>query len=597
MPESSSWLRWQVLSMVLAAFGCDSSLTSGLVFEPLPEALAPASEGPCAFVHTPSVDTRNELCPAGTYSGDVRLVNGRFEALRGCTRVTGSIQVELSGSDQLRALDALEVVDGALVITAASSIDSALVASRGLEQLRCISGDLKLSREAPVKGLSKLREVGGSLTIAAGALDAEAELPELQRVWGDVNSSVSQRMPALETIYGRLGPQPWAAAERHDAMRRLSYVGCSAEFTPCRDGILGCDFEAQSQHEVEQLAECRHARGDLQLQAANIRDLTALSRLQSVTGQLSIGPLSGDGVLPSLDGLDQLRSVGALSVQNLPELEDLQGLGLLERAGHIDLRACNGLRDLYGLDTLREVHGRLRLANNTALGSLAGTPALRELDELVIDGNASLTSLRGAASQVTRLTALTVEHNTRLKTLDGADALERTRNLFVSDNAQLVRLGRFPRLRSLDLLEVADNPKLTELGEFPALVGSDELELILRNNTRLPKLTGLERVAQAYNVSITGCHELTSLTGLRIKEIRNLLVLSNNSALTTLEGLDSLREAGFVKIQANASLVDLSGLSGLRGSSAAIELRNNFALTNTHMLAHFASVYLENDAP
>jgi hypothetical protein len=510
MPESSSWLRWQVLSMVLAAAGCEGTLVSGLALEPLPEALAPASEGPCAFVQTPSVDTRNELCPTGTYSGDVRLVNGRFEALQGCVRVTGSIQVELSGSDQLRALDALEVLDGSLIITAASSIDSTLPASRGLEQLRCISGDLSLSREAPVKGLNKLREVGGSLTIAAGALHAEAELSE---------------------------------------------------------------------------------------QAASIRDLTALSRLQSVTGQLSIGPLSGEGVLPSLDGLDQLRSVGALSIQNLPELEDLQGLGLLERAGHVDIRACNGLRDLYGLDTLREVGGRLRLVNNAALGSLAGTPALRELDELVIDGNASLTSLRGAASQVTRLTALTVEHNGRLKTLDGADALARTRNLFVSDNAQLVRLGRFPRLRSLDLLEVADNPKLTELGEFPALTGSDELELILRNNTRLPKLTGLERVAQAYNVSITGCHELTSLTGLRIKEIRNLLVLTNNSALTTLEGLDSLREAGFVKIQANASLVDLSGLAGLRGSSAAIELRNNFALTNTQMLAHFASVYLENDAP
>lgn len=302
MPESSSWLRWQVLllSGVLAAAGCESSLTSGLVIEPLPEALAPASTGPCAFVQTPSIETRNALCPNGTYSGDVRLVNGRFDVLQGCTRVTGSVQAELSGSDQLRALDAWEVVDGSLLISAASSVDSALFVSRGLEQLRCVSGDLSLSREAPVNGLSKLREVGGSLTAAAGALDAEAKLPELQRVWGDVNAPVTQRMPALETIYGRLGPQPWAAAERHDAMRRLSYVGCSADFTPCRDGILGCDFAAQNQHEVEQLAECVHARADLQLQAADIRDLTALSRLQSVTGQLSIGPLSGEAVLPSV---------------------------------------------------------------------------------------------------------------------------------------------------------------------------------------------------------------------------------------------------------------------------------------------------------
>jgi hypothetical protein len=360
---------------------------------------------------------------------------------------------------------------------------------------------------------------------------------------------------------------------------------------------LGCDFEARDQADVVRLQECKHARADLQLQAADIYDLTALSRLQTVTGQLSIGPLSGDGALASMDGLDQLRSVGALSIQNLPQLEDLQGLGLLARAGNIDIRACRSLKDLFGLDVLREVHGRLRLVDNTALAALSGVPALRELDELVIDSNASLTSLRGALSQITTLTALTVEHNARLKSLDGADVLARARNLFVSDNPQLTRLGRFPKLSSLDLLEVADNPKLTSLGEFPALPGSQELELVLRNNARLSKLSGLEHIARAYTGSIAGCNELTSLTGLRIQQIHNLLVLSNNAALTTLEGLDSLREVAFVRIQANASLVDVGGLSGLRGSAATIELRNNFALLNAPQDLGMAGMYVDNTAP
>jgi hypothetical protein len=602
MPEFSRSLRSHVFSVWLSAVlafapGCDGPLTSGLVIEPLPEALAPASEGPCAFEAIPDVRTDNALCPSGTYSGDVRLVNGRFEALQGCVRVAGSVHVELSSSDQLRALDALQVVDGALVITAFSGLDAAVRPSRGLDELRCVAGDVSLSRESPVNGLRKLREVGGSFTIAAGALQDGAVLTDLQRVWGDLSAPVSVRMPALETIYGRLGPQPWASPERRAASPRLSYVGCSPDFTPCRDGVLGCDFDVRDQRAVSQLAECKHARADLQLQAADIYDLTALSRLQTVRGQLSIGPLSGAGALPSLDGLDQLRSVGALSVQNLPELEDLQGLGMLEHAGNIDIRACSRLQDLFGLDTLREVRGRLRLVNNAALTSLSGVPSLRELDELVIDGNASITSLRGAPSQVARLTALTVEHNPRLKTLDGADELARARNLFVSNNAQLVRLGRFPQLRSLDLLEVADNPRLTELGEFPMLVGGEDLELTLRNNDRLSKLSGLERVARAYNVSVIGCNELTSMTGLKITEIRNLLVVLNNSALSTLDGLDSLREVSFIKIQANPSLVDLGGLSGLRGSAASIELRNNFALADTSMLAGLglASVYVDNE--
>lgn len=603
MPEYARSLRTHVFSVWLlaSATSCDAALSESLVFEPLPEALGATGEGPCAFARgaIATTDTHNEHCPNGTYTGDALIVPGRLAELQGCTRVAGSLRVELSASEQLAALDALQVVEGSLVITASSELDAPVRPSRGLEQLRCVAGDFGLSREAPLIGLSKLREVGGSFTIATGSLQSGAVLKELQRVWGDLSTPSVVRMPQLETIYGKLGPQPYAAPEWREAAPRLSYVGCSASFTPCRDGVLGCDFAANSQQDVTLLSECKQARADLQLQAVDIYDLTALSRLQTVRGELSIGPISGDGVLPSLDGLDRLQSVGALSIQNLPQLEDLQGLGMLVHAGNVDIRACRGLRDLFGLDTLREVSGRLRLVNNAALTTLQGTPALRALDELVIDSNASLTSLRGAPSQLTRLTALTVEHNPKLKSLDGADALTRARNLFVSDNAQLARLGRFPKLRSLDLLEVADNPTLIALGEFPALQGSDELELVLRNNTRLPKLSGLEHVARAYNVSISGNSELSSLTGLGLEHIQNLLVLSNNASLTTLEGLDSLRTAAFVRIQANASLVDLGGLSGLRGSAAAIELRNNFALTDTNMLANLgvAAVYVENDAP
>lgn len=603
MPEYSRKLRTHMLSIWLltSAAGCDAALTEGLVFEPLPEALAAASEGPCAFALDAITTTKleNDLCPNGTYTGDALVTNSRFAELQGCTRVTGSLRLELSASDQLRALDALQVVEGSLIITASGELDTELRPSRGLEQLRCVAGDLSLNREAPVIGLSKLREVGGSFTIPPGAMQSGAVLKDLQRVWGDLSAPTVVRMPALETIYGKLGPQPFAAPERREAAPKLSYVGCSQSFTPCRDGILGCDFEALSQQDVTQLSDCKQARASLQLGAAEIYDLTPLAKLQTVRGDLSIGPMSGEGALPSLDGLDQLQSVGGLSLQNLPQLDDLQGLGLLTRAGNIDIRECRSLKDLFGLDTLREIRGRLRLVNNAGLSTLHGTPALRELDELVIDNNTSLTSLRGAPAQVTRLTALTVEHNAKLKSLDGADALARARNLFISDNAQLTRLGRFPKLRSLDLLEVADNPKLVSLGEFPVLEGGQELDIVLRNNTRLAKLSGLERVARAYNVTISGNSELSSLSGLGIKHIQNLLVLSNNTSLTTLEGLDSLREVAFVRIQANASLVDLGGLSGLRGSSAAIELVNNFALTNTNMLANLgvASVYVENNAP
>lgn len=604
MPKCSRGLRMHVFSVGLGCasasfFSCDGSV-NGLVFEPLPEALAPASEGPCAFaLDAPAPVTNNEHCPNGTYAGDMLLVSSRLPELAGCVRVAGSLRVELSMSRELRELAALQVVEGSLVISATTDTDAALQPSHGLDQLRCVAGDLSLTPDAPLIGLAKLREVGGSFTLASGAMPNGTVLPDLQRVWGDLSAPTAVHMPALETVYGQLGPQPWAAPEWRKSAPKLSYVGCAAEFTPCRDGFLGCHYEARSQHDVTQLTECIHTRAGLQLEAADIYNLLPLSRLQTVRGELSIGPQSGEGALPSLDGLDQLHSVGSLSIQNLPELDDLQGLGLLARAHNIDIRACRALKDLYGLDALGELRGRLRLVENAALASLQGVPALRALDELVVDGNPSLTSLRGALSQLTRLTALTVEHNARLKTIDGADVLARARNLFISDNPELVRVGRYPKLRSLDLLEVADNPKLTSVGDFPALEGGDQLDIVLRNNARVPSLSGLGQIARAYNMSITGHSELSSLSGLKIKHIKNLLVLANNPALTTLEGLDSLREVAFVRIQANSSLIDLGALSGLRGTAAAIELRNNFSLTNTGMLANLgvASLYIENDAP
>ena len=93
----------------------------------------------------------------------------------------------------------------------------------------------------------------------------------------------------------------------------------------------------------------------------------------------------------------------------------------------------------------------------------------------------------------------------------------------------------------------------------------------------MSSLGGLERVTQAYNVSVSGNAALRDLSDWRIQHVHNAMLLSGNPSLITLDGLGALRDAAHLRVQANPRLRDLSGLSQLQPGSV-LELRNNPAL-------------------
>jgi len=152
--------------------------------------------------------------------------------------------------------------------------------------------------------------------------------------------------------------------------------------------------------EAAAFAGCRAVTGNLIIERSELSDLSALSELRSVSGELAI--------------------------RDNPMLRDLDGLERLERAGSLTLHA-NGLYRTVGLEGLRQV-GTLSITKNPLLISLRGFNHLRRVDTLVVSNNPRICAQLGWFPALVRVErSLTVHSNFGLSRHDVARLFTRTR--------------------------------------------------------------------------------------------------------------------------------------------------------------------------
>ncbi len=367
---------------------------------------------------------------------------------------------------------------------------------------------------------------------------------------------------------------------------------------------------------------------------SDINDLTPLSTLTSVGGNLNI---SFNPALTSLTGLDALSSVLSLIIEdNLALTEFCSLFPLLNINGLnggyivtgnainptqqqiIDAGACgtfNGnvtlstqadvisfgannystitgdltisgsdINDLSPLSTLTSVEGFLYIRDNSALQSLAGLDALTSVGgSLLIRNNAALTSLTGLDALESVGGFLEISNNSSLTSLAGLDALNSVEGfLYIQDNTALTSLSGLDALTSVGgTLLIQNNSALTSLTGLDAItsVGGD---LNIYNNavlTSLSVLDALTSVGGYINISTNAA--LTSLTGLdAITSVGGDLSIYNNAVLTSLTGLDAITSVGgLLNISNNAVLTSLTGLDAIT-SVGNLSVNSNPALTN-----------------
>jgi hypothetical protein len=290
--------------------------------------------------------------------------------------------------------------------------------------------------------------------------------------------------------------------------------------------------------EVAALEGCREVRGELYLGFESSADLRPLSELERVCGTLSLSSTAPFGLGPprdeqSLAGLEALEEVDALFISH-PGVRSLAPLSSLRRIQRRDVEndvlglfvLGSSLEDLSGLEHVTEIQN-VRVDGDASLRSLRGLRLPAEMHGLEVSGTnlADLSALAGVASvtytlyvdagAATDLSALSSLRRAASVSISGAALRD------VTGLAGLERTGYFSLQGSPLEVELPVFSALTQVGDlnFSGLSAPGELSM--------PALGTATSLYIADNARL----ELVSLPALTRVGTLNI---SNNAALATL---------------------------------------------------------------
>jgi hypothetical protein len=177
--------------------------------------------------------------------------------------------------------------------------------------------------------------------------------------------------------------------------------------------------------------------------SVGLTDLGMLSKLREVGGTLYI---VGNLGLTSLEGLEELESVGWLHIRRNHALTDLHGLDGLEDVQQISVFNNDGLVSLVGLPE-GLAPSKLEIGGNDDLLDLDGLPLLNAPGsgnpiEILVDDHESLTNVGGLATCCsTQPVVIVLSRNDALVDLDGLEPFQRFETLRLVDNRALADLA------------------------------------------------------------------------------------------------------------------------------------------------------------
>lgn len=330
---------------------------------------------------------------------------------------------------------------------------------------------------------------------------------------------------------------------------------------------------------------CNTVGGDVTVSGADIRDLSPLSSLISIEGNLII---ADNGALSSLSGLDNLREIiGGLDIHGNANLSKLNNLiGLSSVGGYVYVYGNAALSSIDGLSRLESVGsgqtaGSLNISSNAALRNLNGLTKIQSVgSDLYINNNPLITNLDGLTSLTSLGRDLNISDNPALSSLRGPDRLTTVgRNLVLYQNDALRDLSGLTNLTRVG-------------GDFS-----------IKDNDSLADVNGLISLNRVEgNLEINSNNALTHLDGLvSLTTVEGRLWIVLNRSLRNIDGLANLssiqsRAAGVddyfygFHIYGNDILNNLDGLSGLRTVGGNLVIRLNYSLRNVDGLTNLQSV-------
>src|SRR5262245_52173708 len=155
---------------------------------------------------------------------------------------------------------------------------------------------------------------------------------------------------------------------------------------------VACSGATQRPAEVAAAQPAKACQGDTVYGNAALERVSGCAEIQ---GDLRI---SGVTSLEPLAGLQQVH--GTLTIEDSPKLTDMAGLEKLSQVGTLVLKHT-GVFTTEGLEGVRKI-GRLAVAENPRLISIAGLNNAREVGQVVIVNNPRLSAYYGLLTGLER---------------------------------------------------------------------------------------------------------------------------------------------------------------------------------------------------
>jgi hypothetical protein len=326
--------------------------------------------------------------------------------------------------------------------------------------------------------------------------------------------------------------------------------------------------------------------GDLRISGTQLADLTDLSGLWDVEGDLMI---EDNGMLGSLQGLDHLTRIGRdLQIVRNVSLTSLAGLEQLKTiSGDLVLTGNAALASVRELSGLTSISGLISIRDNLTLESLVGLEGIRAINgSVLIENNASLMSMVGLQNLASIGQVLSIRNNESLETLEGLEQLDTAQGLVVTDNATLLPseanalVNRMVAEGFTGLTTIAQNNVNSDLtvvtGSF-FITDLSELETL--------KSLGGDRFLLDGNLRIVGSDLSTLEPLLGLVEVTGSIFVDRNPLLGTLDGFFGLRTiGGSLEVTGNTSMVTLFGVNRVRTINGHLVVFRNRVLRSISAL-------------
>ncbi len=351
----------------------------------------------------------------------------------------------------------------------------------------------------------------------------------------------------------------------------------------CESSVDGFDFLNQA--DLDQFAidhpDTMHVIGNINVKGFDIIDLSALNKIKSTQGSISI---NSNGILPHLNGFEALESIGhSLDIVDNIELLNLDGFQKLRSIGRdLSIEACEELISISGLSAVTHVGRDVRIQGNPVLKNLEALSGIKKIEGIFFAYfNHSLESLAGLENLDSISGKFTVGYCDGLKSVDEFNPAHAAGGLSFIGLDSLSSINGYTRLLEIPNggVTIRNLDQIVEIEGFQNLEGISDV-LSFYGLKQLNSIEGFSSLREIGILDIDFCDSLRDAALLPSLEIVNHEFILNRTALASFPNIelgDSLEQ---LEIRSNPYLLELPNFQRLSYVAGNISVIDNPLIQN-----------------